>query len=96
MDIAEFLKFTEEVCSDFIKNSNLSSVVLYGGSYAMLNFFAEAMKNNLISKRKNIEITIDEKIGREHVREKYSQRYLIDVDSLLQCYSKSNILQKSI
>jgi len=95
MDIAEFLKFTEEVCSDFAKNSNSNSVVLYGGSYAMLNFFAEAMKKNLASKRKNIELIVDEKIGREYVREKYSEQYLIDVDSLLQIYSKPNIPQKS-
>lgn len=94
MDLGEFLKFSEEICSDFLKNSSCSSIVLYGGSWGMLNFLSESMQNFFNDKGKKIEVIIDEKIDGNLIRERYFGKYGIDVDSLLKIYSKPNTLQK--
>lgn len=87
MDIGEFLKFSEEICSNFLKNSNSNSIVLYGGSWGTLNFLFENMRNFLDSKGKKIEVILDEKNSEELIKERYSGKYLINVGSLIENYS---------
>jgi hypothetical protein len=84
MDLGDFLKFRDEVCSNFLKNSRASSIVLYGASFATLNFLSDTMKEYFEDKGEKIEIVIDNKTEKNLMKEKYSENYLIDVYSLLQ------------
>ncbi len=88
MDIGKFLKFSEEICFNFLKNSSSDSIVLYGGSFVMLNFLSENIRNFLDSKGKKIEVIVDEKNSEELIKERYSGRYLINVGSLMENYPK--------
>ncbi|VVB82245.1 Uncharacterised protein [uncultured archaeon] len=84
MDLGDFLKFRDEVCSNFLKNSKVASIVLYGASFATLNFLSNTMKEYFEDKGEKIEIVIDDKTEKNFIKEKYSEKYLINVYSLLQ------------
>lgn len=89
MDIEGFLKFRDNICLNFLKNSDLKTIVLYEGSLVMLNFLSELIKEYPGISEKNIEVIVDDNITPEYAREKYFGKYAIAVNPLLEDYHKN-------